>query len=151
MRDCEHIEQISAYYDGELSPEERRLMETHLQQCDVCARELRQLKRLSSLMSGVRMPELPVGVLRRLHDNAASLRQRMIVRLAERLTAAAAAILVVCAAWIFVDRARGEALPTVASPWELTAVSPADDPLVSEQQQIARWIVEDLSLGNTHD
>ncbi len=76
MRNCEHIQQISAYYDGEPPPKERRLIEAHLQECDVCARELRQLRRLSCLMSGVRMPAVPAEVLLRLHDNAASVRQR---------------------------------------------------------------------------
>ncbi len=151
MKNCEHVEQIHAYYDGELPPEEHRQIEAHLGQCDLCARELRQLRGLSSLMSDVRMPAVPPDVIRRLHDNAASVEQRVIVTLAESLTVAAAAILIVCAAWIFVDRTKEEVVPTIASPWEMAAMTPGDEPTVSAQQQIARWIVEDLSMGNGHD
>ncbi|MEA3459970.1 MAG: zf-HC2 domain-containing protein, partial [Chloroflexota bacterium] len=41
---------LSAYIDGELSPEERALVEAHLAECESCARNLRTLRRTVELL-----------------------------------------------------------------------------------------------------
>jgi hypothetical protein len=46
-----NIEQLSAYYDGELAPEERRTVEAHLPGCADCQSALRQWLRLSRALA----------------------------------------------------------------------------------------------------
>ena len=63
---CENSRKVSAYHDGELSGDERRLMEEHLGRCASCARELEQLRSLSRLLAAATMPEMPVSARERL-------------------------------------------------------------------------------------
>ncbi|HRU06652.1 MAG TPA: zf-HC2 domain-containing protein [Candidatus Brocadiia bacterium] len=53
MRRCESQEQLSAYLDQELEKEERKAVEKHLAGCEACQRELREMKRVSALVSGL--------------------------------------------------------------------------------------------------
>lgn len=49
--DCEHMEErISAYLDGELTPEEQLVLEEHVANCSACASLLEEYKELSSLV-----------------------------------------------------------------------------------------------------
>jgi len=148
---CEHIRQVGAYHDGEMGSEESRLFEAHLARCAVCGSELKELRRLSQFLAGARIPDAPAEVIERLHKAPGAVRERVALRLAEWLTAAAAAVLLVCAVWMWSGPARGEEIATAPNPWELAAVMPAVEMPWSESQQIAQWIVEDLSLENGHD
>lgn len=48
--DCFKIQNsMSAYFDGELAPPERALVEEHLEECDDCTRLLSEFERLSAL------------------------------------------------------------------------------------------------------
>jgi len=148
---CEHIRQVGAYHDGELGPEEKRLFEAHLARCPACALELEELRGLSRLLAGARIPDAPAEVIERLHETPGAVRERVALRLAGWLTGAAAAVLLICAVWMWSGRARSEEIATAPNSWELAAVAPAVETPWSESQQIAQWIVEDLSLENGHD
>jgi len=151
MSDCEYIRLADAYYDAELSPEERRRFEAHLATCDACAYELQELERVSRLMVNAPIPEMPPDVLRRLHQSAATVRERMVVTLTKKLTAAAAAIIVICAGlWAIGFVEREEPLEMLTS-WELVAVRLDAETVGSDAQQMATWVVTDLSLENGHD
>jgi len=55
---CENIrEQISEFLDGELSPEQIRTLQSHLDQCDHCRKELRHLK-ITGKIFGAYLPYL---------------------------------------------------------------------------------------------
>ncbi|MBL7141037.1 MAG: zf-HC2 domain-containing protein [Planctomycetes bacterium] len=47
----------SAYLDGELTAEDRRRFEAHLETCDACRRELADLKRLTEDLDMIRFKE----------------------------------------------------------------------------------------------
>ena len=51
---CPHTKQVSARLDGELSPEETRLLEEHISTCPVCQEERASLERLSELFTTLR-------------------------------------------------------------------------------------------------
>ena len=151
MSVCEHMRQVSAYHDGELSSEARSRVEAHLAQCAACSRELQELRALSRLLSDSRMPGLPAACLERLHSRAVAARDRVVVILARGLAAAAAAILVVCACWVWSGLGERERLAAAPATWELTAVTLHMDTSVTETGQMARWIAKDLSLENGDD
>jgi anti-sigma factor RsiW len=151
MDSCERTRQLNAYHDGELSPEDSRLLEAHLAQCAACARELQRLRGISRFLAGASMPGVPVEVVERLHENVAVVRERSVVRMAEMLTAAAAVVLVACGGWVWHDLGESTSHAATASPWEQAAVTLRVETSASEPQQLAQWIVEDLSQENGND
>lgn len=152
MDSCEQTRQVNAYHDGELSPEDARPFEAHLAQCAACARELERLRGVSRFLAGARMPGVPAEVIERLHENLAVVRERVVVRMAEMLTAAAALVLITCAAWVWHGLGETESQAAAAvSAWERVAVTLRVETSVSEPQQVAQWIVQDLSRENGHD
>ena len=52
-------EQLSAYLDGELAPDERATLERHLTDCPACQEELRQLRATRALLRALPVPALP--------------------------------------------------------------------------------------------
>jgi anti-sigma factor RsiW len=54
MRNCKEIrERLSAFIDNEISPQESRLIEKHLQECPKCAQEESSLRLVIDLMDGL--------------------------------------------------------------------------------------------------
>jgi len=154
MSACEHHRRLSAYHDGELPAAECGALEEHLRQCRSCAQELEQLRGLSGLFAAVEMPEMSSGALNRVHGNVCATREGITARLAGALTAAAAAVLLVCSAWLWRETwVREETDDGSPRAWERTALTLQLDVSSSAngQMQLAQWIVEDLSLENGHD
>ena len=151
MPTCEHSLKVGAFHDGELSGEERRAFQAHLPACPACALDLKQLEALSRGLAGMRIPQAPPGLAERLYGTVGAARERVIIRMAEVLTAAAAAVLVVCGGLLWRDLGAGGAYVAAAPPWERAAVTLSVEPSASEPHQIAQWIVEDLSSENGHD
>jgi anti-sigma factor RsiW len=124
LASCKNIPKISAYYDGELSPGEARALAQHIRQCPPCWRELQRLRALSNWLSSVPVPEIPAAALDRLRHSVQPRRDRAVLRMAKALTAAAAAVLIVCSVllWQGLD-ARAAPVQTPAE-WERAAVMP---------------------------
>jgi anti-sigma factor RsiW len=60
MPDCSAIKAgLGRYFDGELPPRERRLVEDHLKQCSRCSAELQELREIAGVFHQV-MPTPPV-------------------------------------------------------------------------------------------
>jgi len=151
MSACKHTYEVGAYHDGELPPEAARRLEAHLAQCALCAQELRELRSLSRALSATPLPAPPAKVIERLHKRVAATGEAAVITLVERLTAAAAAILIaVCAACMWGVFGKSESNGSAASSWEWAAVTPGED-TSSDTQQIAQWIVDNLSLERQHD
>ena len=57
---CSEVQaQLSAYFDGELSGEDDRVVAEHLQDCDARANELAAMQKLSALASKLESPQAP--------------------------------------------------------------------------------------------
>ena len=121
MADCEYQVRVHAYHDGELTPPERQAVEVHLRACPVCARELEGLRRMSALFASARLPELSPAAIQRLHRGKvrgasapALTLEPALVRTSEFFATAAAAMLLLCAAWLWRASASQEpaALPS---------------------------------------
>ena len=143
---CELTQRVGAWLDGEIPAAERASFETHVAGCPACAREAAQLRALSGLIAGGAARELPAGVLARLQRReAAVVRDLGVARVAEWLTAAAATVLLACGGWLALGGSHGASAQAASiAPWEQAAVTLRAD-AGNEPQQIARWIVEDLS------
>lgn len=100
MNTCSHSQLLSAYHDGELSPEDRARVEGHLRDCPACAAELEQFARLTSVFAGFEPPRLASDALRRIGDEPPIWIQRGYLRFVESLAGIAAAILVAASGWM---------------------------------------------------
>jgi anti-sigma factor RsiW len=145
--DCKFSRQLSAYHDGELRPAECEALGAHLAQCAECRSELEQLRALSRLVADAATVPLPQGLLERAHERVDSAGEVVVVRLAERLMAAAAAVLLACGLYLW-QAGRAEVAPPLET-WAPALISQrlpapqepgAEDPLV-------RWVVADLEQG----
>ncbi|MBI4678337.1 MAG: zf-HC2 domain-containing protein [Elusimicrobia bacterium] len=65
------VELLSAFLDGELSPEQSRSVEAHLSGCSDCRSRLEDLRSLSKMLSSLPKRELPAGFLQRLRARQA--------------------------------------------------------------------------------
>jgi hypothetical protein len=54
-----NIEQLSAYYDGEIAPEERRAVESHLPGCSDCRSALQRWGEVAATLSATEAPRAP--------------------------------------------------------------------------------------------
>ncbi len=112
---------LDAYHDQELGESQRRLFEEHLPRCAACSEALAQMRLLSRVLRGAALPALPGDVRARLRALSPIVRQRGVLRTAEWLTAAAAAVLVIGLFLLPRPQVSG-AQQAVLAPWELTAV-----------------------------
>jgi anti-sigma factor RsiW len=144
---------LEAYVDGQLPAADARQVETHLAACAPCAQEVRRLQKLSGIFSSYR-PPLPAGVLDRLHETLERSRDLGILRLARTISAMAASVVLFGSLYLaFFQSSPSSGVASAAIPvWEQTAVSeaPTDGQTANasgagEQQQLAEWIVSDLS------
>jgi len=150
MSECERAQRLSAYHDGEVSEAERVSLEAHLQGCPACAAERNRLRRLSDLLSAAPRPEMSADALARLHRAADDVAMADLGRMAKALMAVAASILLVCAVWLWQSRAAtGPTEPIPA--WETAATAQEGTLATASDEQLARWIVQDLERKNGHD
>jgi anti-sigma factor RsiW len=150
MAECERVERVSAYHDGELDGPSRARLEAHLRACPACAAELARLRNLSQLIRAARRPRISAGAVGRLHRLADLQPKVALVRMAEVFMAAAALILVCSGVWLWRISSAGAASAQIPL-WETAAVAPQDPSAVATQEQLAQWIVQDLSRKNGHD
>ncbi|MBM4016942.1 MAG: hypothetical protein FJ288_01225 [Planctomycetes bacterium] len=150
MIECEQGQRVGAYHDGELPEASRAEVERHLRECPVCAAELRRLRRLSDLMRAAGGAEMPGEVLARLHQSVDMQPKITMLHVAEVFVAAAASILLVSCVWLWRISAAGADSGQIPL-WETAAVAPQDPSAVASQEQLAQWIVHDLSRENGHD
>lgn len=161
MASCENVREVNRYHDGELSADEARRLADHVRGCASCREELASLRALSRLLSAAAPAEPPEALCDRLCRNVQPHRDRVILRTARALTAAAAAVLVACGAALWLRAGDRPAPLRPPSSWEslAAATSPAErmgteaDLEDSVDVQIARAIVGETASGgrNNHE
>jgi len=148
---CEQTKHVEAYYDGELNAADRAAFEAHLPSCADCAQELQALRRLSGHLAGMSIPALSDEAMARLHGSMNAAEERGVLRLAEWLTAAAAAVLLVGVMGLLRQETTHASAPAA---WEQAAVAyPTDhDPTVqSDVLQFTEWMRTDLSATHKRE
>jgi len=153
MQRCKYSRQLSSYYDGELSYAEQAELRRHVQSCASCAKELEQLRKLSRLLKAAHAPSMPEAALSRLHGKIGSVGEVVVVRLAERLIAVAATVLVACGLWLWHADGVRKTQQVPLQGWEIAAMTleVEDARALSAEELITRWIEMDLSGGNGSD
>ncbi len=106
--------QLSAYLDGELLPDDARLVEVHLSTCPICRGELARLRRVKSLMGRVPDVDPPPQLWRELDARIDAEQRRPswavpleALRSAFRRPAAAVAAVAVIALLVVLPLAKG--------------------------------------------
>lgn len=144
---CHHLPRVHAYHDGELPSDQLTDFTAHLQSCPQCQLELASIQALSNHFRASPKPvppaDLSASIMRRVEQDA----DPRAIRLAWRLSAAAAVIVVACLPQMQRSGAVVNAGPPAA--WELAAAIPAGDPgTFSEEHQLARWMADDLARAS---
>jgi len=150
MTDCGQADRLSAYYDGEVPEPERAALEAHVRGCPLCAAEMACLQRLSRLIGSTGRMEMSSQALERLHQSLDLQPKIVLLHLAEVFAAVAASILIVSGVWLWRISTAHEAAGQIPV-WESVAVAPQDPSGAAAQDQLARWIIQDLSRKNGHD
>jgi anti-sigma factor RsiW len=66
--ECKHVwTYISEYLDGTLNPEILRVVQSHLEHCEICSAILDSTRNILILTADDRVFELPLGYSERLH------------------------------------------------------------------------------------
>ncbi|MBI4347066.1 MAG: zf-HC2 domain-containing protein [Elusimicrobia bacterium] len=99
----EHItDLLSEFIDGRLPEADRRMVETHVEKCESCGRELKDLKGLTRLLAASPRRALPVGFLQRLErrrrheEEAAAERPRFLLPMPAKALAFGLSAVAVC-------------------------------------------------------
>lgn len=150
MTDCRQADRLSAYYDGEIPEPERAALEEHIRGCPLCAAEIARLQRLSRLIRGTGRTEMSPQALERLHQSLDLQPRITILHMAEVFAAVAASILIVSGVWLWMISTASEAAGQIPV-WETVAVAPQDSSGAAAQEQLAQWVIQDLSRKNGHD
>lgn len=145
--DCVFNSRLSAFHDGELDPAASREIQQHLQTCADCAGQLEEIRGMSSLFGSFGSDPITEDELARVHeavdnvDAPLQLERVSPFRIAGFLTAAAASILVISAAWLREMPAGNPTLPhrTVVrlDGWEYAAANLTAPPGLSDQSDTA--------------
>jgi len=148
---CDQVHLVEAFYDGEMPSSERDVFAGHLARCATCMAELDALQRLSRELKAVSIPSVSDEALARFHGTASVAEEHGVLKLAEWLTAAAAAVLAIGLTGLFKHDTTHASAPDV---WEQAAVAyPTDhDPTVqSDVLQFAEWMRTDLSSSHKYE
>jgi anti-sigma factor RsiW len=151
--ECPFALRVNAYYDGELAGQAREEVERHIEGCQSCSEQLKDLHRLSQLIGQAPSPAVPDGFLERLHAGVGSARRQVIVRIAWPALAAAATLLIAFSVLLWQTAgARGRSAER-GTTWEIAVASfkaqaPAD---VGPEELVTQLIVRGLSGEGTHD
>jgi anti-sigma factor RsiW len=150
MRPCNSLH-LTAYLDGALDRESQERVEDHVLVCSACAEELHALRRSIGLLRTLPYQGLRRANLKKLHaaidDEAAD---HAIWRLAGRLAALAASILVIASVWLMespVTRPQSAVASKSIQPWEQLAMTLCVDPLAADdsvQFAVTTWMIESL-------
>jgi predicted anti-sigma-YlaC factor YlaD len=105
MSDCKYQQFLSAYHDGELDAQTHEDVHQHLQTCDVCRDQLDQIRRLSGLIraTDANRPDdaMRSDELRRIHSAVRQVQHdQPLLRIAGFMSAVAASLLIISAAWL---------------------------------------------------
>lgn len=137
---------LGAYHDGELDAAGRERFEKHLAECSACSAELARLREASKLFGDYPFQDITENELSALHRAIDQSDDFQVWRIGGTLGLIAASILVVSFAWLRTIPAStakpGQQAPMVAQKpvpaWERVAVQLRPDPMVEEQDDLAR-------------
>ncbi len=136
--DCADVrEQLSAYFDGELSPEDREAMDAHLRDCAECLRELNALKQVDDAYAKLGPAAAPEDFNARVQQavkggkTAEFPRRRGVPHWAGPLVAVAAAATVVFTGVVLLEWQQGDRTDLAMAPAQSTALEKTESDATS--------------------
>ena len=151
---CPSVEQLGAYYDGELAVGQRAVVEAHLAECEGCRKVVSELSALSEIIARAPVAQMPSAAMARVNQTWSRANDRGVLKIAGWLTTAAAAVLVGAMLNMSGGRSGGGKIETAAVTqppvWQtFAAMSPEqqNESSRSELVVLAQWMADDLSTG----
>jgi len=147
---CNQSQLVQRYHDGELSVEKRAVVESHLRDCGDCRDLLAHLVSLSSKLRAAPLVDIRPMTVARIRQSWRKAQDRSVLRLAEWMSAAAAAILI---AAILTWPGHGNETASADSLWQTVAVTPPNESHEGANHELvvlAQWMADDLSHGENH-
>ena len=128
-------EQLSAYLDGVITAEEKRLIEEHLSTCEHCNLALSELKKAQETLRNLEEVEPPLWftqkIMNRVHEEAEpkkGLLQRLFYPLHIKIPAEVFATCLVAILALFVYKNTDPEIKAIHEPEEIVRVSPQNQP-----------------------
>ena len=128
-------EQLSAYLDGIMTAEEKRLIEEHLSTCEHCKTTLSELKKTQEALRNLEEVEPPPWftqkIMNRVREEAEpkkGLLQRLFYPLHIKIPVEALATCLVVVLALFVYKNTEPEMKVIHGPEEIVAVSPQNQP-----------------------
>ncbi len=140
--ECPQANKVSLYHDNEMPPALRAEFEAHLEDCRLCQAELRRLQEMSGALATIPRAQLPDVILGRLHKSVTAAGSRGVLRLAEALSAVAAAILIVCSIGLTQVPPPEQAVAAPPALDNQAAVQPSELSPVNLDDALATWTGE---------
>ena len=100
MHDCQFKTRLSAYHDAELTAADIEAVNEHLPTCETCSAELATIRDVSSALAAYEPDPISQIELARLHRAIDRVDDGNVIRLAGKLAAVAASVLIICMAWM---------------------------------------------------
>lgn len=168
MSDCPYKFRLDALHDGELDPQERIEIESHVHNCPACGVALAEIRRMAALFEPLKAERLSGEELARVHTAVDEPAEGPgVLRIASVLTGLAASVLIIGTAWLrqMPNGSPNHSIvraPTVAPAWERVAMTLQTDPLPFQPWQaragpaladarLADWMLEDLTVKAAHE
>src|SRR4051812_23588800 len=147
---CQQSEKVQAWYDGELPPGHGGTIAEHVSQCAECAEMVAELTRVSELLRSAPRASMSADALKRLEQSWWAARDRGVLRFAEWLTAAAAAVLIGALLMFGSNDDRGMTGITHNDALEVAVMPPssAREDSAGETVALAEWMANDLSVDS---
>ena len=136
---------------GEADGGDAAELKAHLAGCAECRAECAQLAAISRLLTTAQVPDISQEAIERLHEEAVAAPGRGVLKLAERLIAAAAVITVACGGWLWRGPSVSEPALAGEADWQQAAVTLNVEAVSSDAQQLAQWMVEGLTTENGNE
>jgi anti-sigma factor RsiW len=158
MAACPTIQELEAFFDGELDAARATEIRAHLLACPACAAEVARIEAATQLFRNAPAPRLSQISLHRLHANLETVMrgeresEQGVLRIARLLSAVAACIVVAGSLWLTHMQStapRQTAQVQAPPPWTDVAVNvDSDAPTTSTQEggiPIAEYYLSDAS------
>jgi anti-sigma factor RsiW len=145
---CEFAQHLSAYHDGELSPELRTTIEAHVATCPSCSAELTDLASTSRLFATAQRPHLSEFSKFRIRREAEALVQSDILKFVRTVRAIAACILVGASVWLWGTSGAAPAPEQVVAPppqVDMAVAASEETQSLDASTPAAAWYLADAS------
>ncbi len=120
MTECIFRRKISAYFDGELSENERLTLNKHLADCEECSTELTSIEQVSAVFASEDLPKIPPALLASVQTRT-RVGAKDIRRTAGILTAASIALIIASVALLLSGNLSAPESGTITREWDRAA------------------------------